>query len=86
VDSHLLAHTKRLIVASGIANIWARDPITMTAAANAVAEASGGRFLLGIGVSHKPIVNNLRGHNYKPNSYMKESAEDEKCAVHGAQT
>ena len=32
--AHLLAHTKRLIIATGIANIWARDPITMAAAAN----------------------------------------------------
>ena len=62
--AHLLAHTKRLIIATGIANIWARDPITMAAATNTVAEASGGRFLLGIGASHQSIVNDLRGHNY----------------------
>jgi len=64
--AQLLAHTKRLIIATGIANIWARDPMTMAAAANTVAEASGGRFLLGIGVSHKPIVDDLRGTTTSP--------------------
>jgi alkanesulfonate monooxygenase SsuD/methylene tetrahydromethanopterin reductase-like flavin-dependent oxidoreductase (luciferase family) len=45
--AQLLAHTKRLIIATGIANIWARDPMTMAAATNTVAEGSGGRLLLG---------------------------------------
>src|SRR5467141_3414867 len=82
--AQLLAHTKRLIIATGIANIWARDPMTMAAAANTVAEASGGRFLLGIGVSHKPIVDDLRGHNYKPYSYMKEYIPKMKSALYMA--
>src|SRR5216684_3535424 len=80
--AHLLAHTKRLIIATGIANIWARDPMTMAAAANTVAEASGGRFILGIGVSHRPIVDDLRGHNYKPYSYMKEYLPKMKNALY----
>ena len=72
-SGYLLANTERLILATGIANIWARDAITMAAASNTVAEQSGGRFLLGIGVSHKPLVTNLRGHSYdKPYSFMKE--------------
>lgn len=71
--SYLLARTERLNLATGIANIWARDPITMSAASKTVAELSNGRFVLGIGVSHKPLVNNLRGHSYsRPYSYMKE--------------
>jgi alkanesulfonate monooxygenase SsuD/methylene tetrahydromethanopterin reductase-like flavin-dependent oxidoreductase (luciferase family) len=82
--AQLLAHTKRLIIATGIANIWARDPMTMAAAANTVAEASGGRFILGIGVSHKPIVDDLRGHNYKPYSYMKEYLPKMKSALYMA--
>jgi len=82
--AHLLAHTKRLIIATGIANIWARDPITMAAAANTVAEASGGRLLLGIGASHKSIVNDLRGHNYKPYSHMKEYLPKLKSALYMA--
>ncbi len=70
--AYLLANTERLNLATGIANIWARDPVTMAAASKTVAELSGGRFVLGIGVSHKPLVSNLRGHSYeKPYSYMK---------------
>jgi len=50
----LLAATSRIVVASGIANIWVRDPMAMVAGANALAEAHPGRFLLGLGVSHPP--------------------------------
>lgn len=82
---YLAAHTERLVFATGIANIWARDPITMSAASKTVAEVSGGRFLLGIGVSHKPLVSNLRGHSYdKPYSYMKEYLPKMKSALYRA--
>ena len=71
--AYLLNNTDTLNLATGIANIWARDAYTMATATNTVAELSGGRFVLGIGVSHKPLVANLRGHSYdKPYSYMKE--------------
>lgn len=60
----LLANTERLIVAPGIANIYARDPMAMANGQRALAEQSGGRFLLGIGVSHPPTVTGLRGHQY----------------------
>src|SRR6202030_1824085 len=75
--------TDRLSIATGIANIWARDAITMAAASKTVAELSGNRFLLGIRVSHKPLVSNLRGHNYnKPYSYMKEYLPKMKNALY----
>lgn len=60
----LLAKTERLVVATGIASIYARDAVTMASAQKTLAEQSGGRFLLGIGVSHKPMVEGLRGHAY----------------------
>jgi probable F420-dependent oxidoreductase len=83
--AYLAGHTERLVFATGIANIWARDPITMSSASKTVAEVSGGRFLLGIGVSHKPLVTNLRGHNYdKPYSYMKEYLPKMKGALYRA--
>ena len=83
--TYLLDHTERLSVATGIANIWARDAITMAAASKTVAELSGGRFVLGIGVSHKPLVSNLRGHSYeKPYSYMKEYLPKLKSALYRA--
>jgi probable F420-dependent oxidoreductase len=69
--SWLLANTTKLIVASGIANVYARDAMTMAAGAKTLAEQSGGRFLLGIGVSHQPMVEGLRGHDAsKPLTYM----------------
>jgi probable F420-dependent oxidoreductase len=83
--AYLLDHTERLSIATGIANIWARDAITMAAASKTVAELSGGRFVLGIGVSHKPLVSNLRGHSYdKPYSYMKEYLPKMKSALYRA--
>jgi probable F420-dependent oxidoreductase len=60
----LLANTQRLVVATGIANIYARDPMAMANGQRALAEQSDGRFLLGVGVSHRPMVEGLRGHNY----------------------
>lgn len=70
--AYILSHTERLTLATGIANIWIRDPLAMCSAANTVAELADGRFVLGIGVSHQPTVTD-RGHTYtKPYSFMKE--------------
>ena len=67
-----LAATTRLVVASGIANIWARDAMAMVAGGRALAEAWPGRFILGIGVSHAPMVER-RGHSYeRPVTNMRE--------------
>jgi probable F420-dependent oxidoreductase len=60
----LLAATRRMVIATGIANIWARDPVAMAAAQRTLAEAYPGRFVLGIGVSHGPLVE-ARGHRYR---------------------
>ena len=62
--SWLLSHTQRLIVATGIANIYARDAMAMASGQRSLAEQSDGRFLLGVGVSHRPMVEGLRGHSY----------------------
>jgi probable F420-dependent oxidoreductase len=61
----LLAKTERLIIATGIANIYARDAAATAAAQKTLAEQSGGRFLLGLGVSHRPMVEGVRGHKYE---------------------
>src|SRR5216683_4682533 len=70
----------------GKVGIWFfRDAITMSAASKTVADVSGGRFLLGIGVSHKPLVANLRGHSYdKPYSYMRDYLPKIKSALYRA--
>jgi probable F420-dependent oxidoreductase len=60
----VLANTTRLNVATGIANIYARDAFSANAALQGLNEQSGGRFMLGLGVSHKPMVTGLRGHDY----------------------
>ena len=64
--SWLLSQTTNLVVATGIANIYNREPGVALAAQNSLAEQSDGRFLLGLGVSHKPLVEGLRGLNYGP--------------------
>lgn len=69
----ILAHTTSLVVATGIANIYGRDPMACAGAQLALAEASNGRFLLGLGVSHMPLVEGVRRHAYgKPVSTMRE--------------
>ncbi|WP_426502293.1 TIGR03620 family F420-dependent LLM class oxidoreductase [Dactylosporangium sp. McL0621] len=51
-----LAATSRIVAGTGIANIWARHGSTARAAAATLADAWPGRFVLGLGVSHAPIV------------------------------
>ena len=69
----LLGATRTLTVATGIANIWARDAMAMVAAQKTLAEAYPGRFLLGIGVSHAPLVQMVRGHAYRqPLTFMRD--------------
>jgi probable F420-dependent oxidoreductase len=68
----LLAATKRIVIATGIANIYGRDPVAMVGAQKTLAEAYPDRFLLGLGVSHVPLVEKLRGHRYdKPVATMR---------------
>jgi probable F420-dependent oxidoreductase len=72
----LLAGTSSVKVATGIANIYARDAMTMANAQRTVDEAFEGRFLLGLGVSHAHLVAGLRKHDYsRPLSYMREYLE-----------
>jgi alkanesulfonate monooxygenase SsuD/methylene tetrahydromethanopterin reductase-like flavin-dependent oxidoreductase (luciferase family) len=60
----LLNQTETLIIAAGIANIYARDATAMKQGQHSLAKFSGGRFLLGMGVSHRPLVEDVRGHHY----------------------
>jgi len=84
-SSWLLSHTKRVIVATGIANIYARDPMAMANGQRTLAEQSDGRFLLGVGVSHRPTVEGVRGHAYgKPVATMGAYLEAMREAPYGA--
>src|SRR6185437_6526709 len=60
----LLAGTSRILVATGIANIYGRDPFTMASGQKTLSEAYPNRYLLGLGVSRVPPVKQLRGHKY----------------------
>ena len=62
---YLLARTTKLQVASGIANIYARDAITSAQGHDSLNRLYDGRFVLGLGVSHVPLVEGARGHAYK---------------------
>ncbi len=68
----LLARTTRIKAGSSIASIYARDPTSAGNGVRTLNELSGGRFTLGLGVSHAPIVQGLRGHAYeKPLAAMR---------------
>ena len=71
----ILSSTSHVTVATGIANIWVRDATAMMNGARTLAEGWPNRFVLGIGVSHVPLVN-ARGHQYeRPLSAMRAYLE-----------
>src|SRR5260370_6768894 len=59
-----LTATRHITVATGIANIWVRDAVAMMNGGRTLAEAWPNRFVLGIGVSHAPLLR-ARGHQYE---------------------
>lgn len=68
--------TSELLVGSSIANIYGRDALTTRAAQATLGARYPGRFVLGLGVSHAPLVERLRGHDYgKPLSAMRSYLE-----------
>ena len=72
----LLANSERLTIGSSIANIYARDAFTARRALATLNALRGGRFALGLGVSHIPLVEGLRGHRYdKPVPAMRAYLE-----------
>jgi probable F420-dependent oxidoreductase len=72
LGGYLLSRTSRLTLASGIANIYARDAVTSAQGHDSLNRLYDGRFILGLGVSHVPLVEGARGHNYgKPVASMR---------------
>lgn len=59
----LLAATDDLVIATGIASVWGRDPLNAGSAIRTVSEAFPGRFIAGLGISHPPAVE-VRGERY----------------------
>ena len=62
----LLAATRRIVVGTGIASIYARGAMAANGAARLLESLSPGRFVLGLGVSHKPSVERDRKEIYLP--------------------
>lgn len=87
IIGYLAAHTKTLVFATGIANIYARDPMAMNAIHKTVSELAPDRFVLGLGVSHAPLVKDIRGHAYqKPVSTMRAYLQSMQNSLYMAPT
>ncbi len=67
-----LTTTSELTVALGVATIHARDPEAMVAAAATLHEAFPGRFLLGLGTSHRQLAEARGGTYQRPLTAMRE--------------
>ncbi|SEG75262.1 probable F420-dependent oxidoreductase, MSMEG_4141 family [Thermomonospora echinospora] len=52
----LLAATRSAVVATGILNLWMHAPADAAASYASLTDAHGARFLMGIGVSHAPLI------------------------------
>src|SRR6476469_8606799 len=68
--------TERIRVGTGVVPIYTRTPATMAQTAATIDEISGGRLTLGLGVSHRPVVEVWHGQTIdKPVAEMREYAE-----------
>ncbi|HVT67340.1 MAG TPA: LLM class flavin-dependent oxidoreductase, partial [Trebonia sp.] len=72
----LLSASERLVVAPGIANIWAWQPGAIRAEAEQLEADFPGRFILGLGVSHAPLVTQLGQRYEKPFSKMEKFLDE----------
>jgi probable F420-dependent oxidoreductase len=69
-QSLLLAATEQIVTGTGIANVWARHPAAMQGGAATLGAAYPGRFVLGVGISHAPIVDRSGQTYEKPLAHM----------------
>jgi alkanesulfonate monooxygenase SsuD/methylene tetrahydromethanopterin reductase-like flavin-dependent oxidoreductase (luciferase family) len=60
VTAYALA-TQRIRVGTGVVPIYTRTPVTMAQTAATIDELSGGRLTLGLGVSHRAVVEGWHG-------------------------
>jgi probable F420-dependent oxidoreductase len=85
VAGFMLGDTKALKIGSSIASIYARDAFTSRRGMISLNALYGDRFILGLGVSHAPMVEKLRGHAYgKPVPVMRaylEGIREDQAAV-----
>ena len=62
---HLLASTKRTVIATGILNLWMHEPSDVAARYASLTKTYGERFLLGIGCSHAPLIDSKEPGRYR---------------------
>lgn len=62
---NLLNATKTATIATGILNLWMHEPAEVAAAHARLTAAHGRRFLLGIGVSHAPLIDSKAPGTYR---------------------
>jgi probable F420-dependent oxidoreductase len=82
----LLQATSKAVIATGIANIHARDPMAMANGAKTLGERFPGRFVLGIGVSHAPSVVSRGGDYGNPLAQMVQYLDAMQAAQYAAPT
>ncbi len=79
----LASETERIVLGTSIVNIWGRDAQATRMAAMTLAEATHGRFALGVGVSHPHLAEKLRGHHFeRPLAHMREYLAAYRSAVY----
>lgn len=79
----LAGETSRIRLGTSIVSIWGHDAQTTRMAAMTLHEATGGRFVLGLGVSHAHLAERLRGHTYdRPLTRMREYLAAYRSAVY----
>jgi probable F420-dependent oxidoreductase len=78
----LAGETSRLVLGTSIVSIWGHDAQATRMAALTLAEATGNRFVLGLGVSHPHLAEKLRGHRFeRPLSRMRDYLGAYRAAV-----
>jgi probable F420-dependent oxidoreductase len=79
----LAGETSQVRLGTSIVGIWGHDAQTTRMAAQTLHEATGGRFVLGLGVSHPHLAEKLRGHTYdRPLTRMREYLAAYRAAVY----
>ena len=79
----LAAETNEILLGTSIVGIWGHDAQTTRMAAMTLQEATGGRLVLGIGVSHQHLAEKLRGHTFeRPLSRMREYLAAYRAAIY----
>jgi probable F420-dependent oxidoreductase len=79
----LVGDTKRMVLGTSIVSIWGHDAQSTRMAAKTLAEATDGRFVLGLGVSHPHLAQKLRGHTFeRPLTRMREFLAAYRAAIY----